>query len=309
MKPLFFLLCFFFCVFAPAKVVEKTLAHVNEEMISLMDLKQARQRLNAGFFDDSYLLFIFNKNILQKSNKTLLDFLLYQKILDLSAKEKNIDITSAIVQTEIQKQRKNKKLSRKAFSRFLVKNGFTAEKYKEFLKKSLVRKLFIQRELGEKVKISDSDLNDFALQEKGKALFTSFKYDLAYLLFPLTSEGKKRAQETFSSVQKKPEIFDTWKAQNKGEQKSELKGVTLSSMNKKAQKALKPLSVGEISKVLVLSNGYHIFKVLWKNPIITQKNQKRKEALSKKLFHNLLKQTFESWIADKKKTLFIQKTG
>ncbi len=294
----------FFCGFLPAQTVEKTLATVEGEMISLMDLKETRKRLKTGFLEDSPLLTLFSKSTLKKKDSTLLEFLVYEKLLDLFAPK--TEIGQNFFQKELSKRRKQMGLSKKAFSRKLVKNHFTSSSYKAFLKKSILRNLLIQKEIMEKIRISNQDLNEYALQKEGKTLFNTFEYELSYVLFPQTKEGKKQAQKNYLLFSKDPASFDKWAPEKKGEKKETLKKIQLSSMHPMIQKALKALSIGQISQVLSLPSGYHIFKALWKTPVITTKNKKRKEKLFTVLFKDLFKKELKNWLEQKKKTSFVQ---
>ena len=299
---------FLFCSqFLSAKiVVEKTLATVEGEMISLMDLKEAKKRLKQGFLADSVLYPLFNKTQLQKKDSVLLEFLIYEKLLDLSVVKTPLQIDEKTLSQTINKKKKRKGLSKKAFSRLLVKNHFTSSSYKEFLRKSILRNLFIQKEIAEKIRISDQDINEYALQKQGKALFTSFEYELAYLLFPPTEEGKKRAQKVLRDIEKDSSLFDKWSPGSEKEKREILKNISLSAIHPSIKSAIGKLSIGQASSVLSLPAGHHIFKVLWKTPVITAQNQKRKERLGVLLFKEIFNKKLKLYLEEKKKTAFIQ---
>ena len=287
-------------------VVEKTLAVVEGEMISLMDLQEARQRLKSGVLEDSVLRPLFKKSRWRKiSRPALLELMIYEKLLDLSAEEKNLLVEEKQLKREMDKKRRKKKLSKKAFSRYLVRNRFTSSSYRAFLRKALARKIFIQREIVEKIRISDSDLNDYARRKEGKALFSTFEYDLSYLLFPPTEEGKKRAQRAFKLIKGDSSVFDRWELAEK-EKKEHLKKIKLSTLSGAIRKNIQQLSVGQISSILNLPGGYHIFKALWKTPIITARNQKRKARLSVLLFEEIFKEKLSHWLEERKKSSFIK---
>lgn len=306
MKYFIFFFLLFFLQPLSANIVEKTIATVEGEMISLMDLKEARRRLNAGFLENSILYSLFNKSQLRKKDSALLEFLVYEKMLELSAEKASLQVEEKHLTQEISKERKRRKLSKKAFSRLLVMNHFTSSSYKEFLRKSILKKLFIQKEVLEKIRISDQDLNDYALRTQGKALFTSFEYELAYLLFPHTEKGKKQAQKTLQSIRKDSSFFNKWTPESKEEKKEFLKKLNLSTMHPSIKNAIKNLSVGKVSPVLSLPTGYHIFKVLWKTPIISIQNQKRKEKIGALLFKEMFNKKLKFYMEEKKKTSFIQ---
>ena len=306
MKYCLFLICFCFCFFLSAKTVEKTLVTVEGEMISFLDLQEARQRLKQGFLESSVLLPLFNQAQLQKKDSVLLEFLIYEKLLDISITDNSPQVEEGHLKQELNNNRKKSGLSKRSFSRLLVKNHFTSSSYKEFLKKSVLRKLFVQKEIIEKIRISDQDLNEYALQKQGKALFTSFEYELAYLSFPLTETGKQQAQKTFQTISKDSLFFDEWKPNGAEEKKEVLKKLNLSAFHPSIKMEIQKLSTGQISPVLSLPSGYHIFKVLWKTPVISAKNKKRKQKISTFLFKKLFREKLKSWLEEKKKKSFIQ---
>ena len=293
-------------VFLSAETVERTMVTVEGEMISLIDLKETRKRLKQGLLEESILLPLFNKSQLQTKDSVLLDFLIYEKLLDISAAQTSFQIDEKTLKQELNKKRRRKDLSKKAFSRLLVKNHFTSSSYREFLRKSILRKLFIQKEIAEKIRISDQDLNEYALRKQGEELFTSFEYELAYLFFPHTKKGEKQAQKIFRRISKDSSLFEKWTPSQKEEKKEILKKLQLSTMHPSIKTAIKKLSVGQISSVLSLPTGYHIFKVLWKTPIITGKNKKIKEQLTSLLFKELFKKQLKLYLEEQKKKSFIQ---
>ena len=301
-----FLISLFFAQTLGAQTVEKTLATVEEEMISLIDLKEARLRLKQGFLNDLTLLVLFSTSALKKKNSALLNFLIYEKLLDLSVKNSDLKIKTSQVRGELKKQRKQLGLSKKGFSRRLVKSQFTSSSYKEFLKRNLLRRMFIQREIIEKIRLTDQELNEYALKKQGRGLFSSFKYDLTYLQFPNTKSGEKQAKKVSQILLKDPLQFDKWPEQKNKVRKEVLKELTLLGMHKSIRPVIKQLSLGQISPIIMLPTGPAIFKILWKTPIITAKNQKRKEQLGQALFQELLKEKLRVLLEDLKKKTFVQ---
>ena len=276
-------------------------------MISFLDLKEARQRLRRGFMNDSPVLPLFTRARLQKNDSDLLNFLIYEKLLDISAEQANLQVEESRLKAELERKIKALQLSKKAFSRRLVKNKFTASSYREFLRKSLLRRAFVQKEIAEKIQISDQDLNGYARARTGKALFSSFEYDLAYLFFPKTEEGKNRAMRVSRLLSQDSLAFDEWEPEKKkGEKKESLQKIRLSSLHPRIKKAVKDLTPGQISPVLSLPTGYHIFKALWKTPVITAQNQKQKEKWAQEVFKKLFNEKLSHQLAEKKKNGFVQ---
>lgn len=302
-----YFLCF--CFSTTGQTIEKVLATVDGEMITLLDLKETQKRIKNGLMDQFTILSLFKKNELIKNNKKTLKYLVYEKLIDtaIDKQENNPVISNTQIQAEIKNIRKQSRLSRKAFSRRLVQNNFTAASYKLFLKKELLRRQLVQMKVLEKVRISDQDLNDYAVKINGKPLFSSFEYELAYLLFPQTKVGRKLAYETHKLLLEDSDLFDKWNTKGTGGAKKESLGKkVLSAIHPSIRKSIKNLSIGQYSNVLSLPNGYHIFKLIWKTPIVTNKNEKRKQKLFSQLSTKLFKLELQNWLNKKQETAFIQ---
>ena len=303
----FYLLCF--CFTTIGKTVEKTLATVNGEMITLLDLKETQKRVKSGLMNHFTILSLFKKNELIRNNKKMLKYLIYEKLINsaIDKQENRPELNNAQIQTEIKNIRKQSGLNKKAFSQRLVQNNFTASSYKIFLKKELLRKQLIQMKVIEKVRISDQDLNDYAVKTQGKPLFGSFEYELAYLLFPLTKKGLQAANETHKLLFKNSELFDQWNVKGTSRAKKESLGTkTLSAIHPSIRNNIKDLSIGQYSKILSLPTGYHIFKLIWKAPIVTNKNQETKQKLFSQLSLKLFKEELQNWLNKQQESAFIQ---
>ena len=303
-----FFIFFFPQVFASAKTVEKTLAVVAGEAITLMDVNSAQKRFKNGFYRDSLLLGLFNQKNLRTKNSAMLKFLLYEKLLDQSAKKgfkkEAPPIKESFVTQSFNQKRKKKKLTKKQFQTWLKQNQFTYSTYRQFLKKALLRQAFVQKEINSKIRVSDLDLNEYAILKQKKPLFTSFEYELTYLLFPFTSAGKQSAEKIYRRIQEDSVFFDQWKPV--GAKKESLKKIKLSTLHPTIKKAIQKLSPGGVSPVLSLSAGYHIFKVVWKTPIITTQNQKRKQIITNLLLKKLFNQKLKTLLKEKESQSFVQ---
>ncbi len=293
-----------FSTFLSARLLDRTLAVVEGEMISLLDVKDAQLKWKRGFMKHSMLEPLFIQTGL-KSKSTALKYLIYKTLLDVTANKMDLSIPPNQLKQELEQRRKKRRLSKKAFSRLLVKNGFTSLSYKKFLKKSILRKILIQKEVLEHIRISDNDLNEYAMRIRGRPLFSEFQYDLEVLFFPPSAKGKKSAHQVFKKLLQDLSYFKHWKPSFKGSSRRNLNQQNLSGLQKKVRKVIKNLSVGQHSQVLWIPNvGYHIFKVLWKTPVI--QNKKLQKTLSQKYFKELFQQKLKHWLEKKKSQSFVR---
>ena len=282
---------------AAGKTVEKVLSIVHGDMITLLDVKEAQKRIRNGFMDSSPVMMLFKKSRLIKKNKETLKFLIFIKTLDHFAEEnKTLKAGNNEIQKEINSIIKQKKLNKRTFSTFLIKNGFSSSSYRKFLKKSLLRSRFIQTTVSSKaLRISDQDLNAYSLKTTGQRLFKDFEYTLSSLLFPLTKTGQHSAKNIYEKLLKDPELFNEWDSRGAKTAKKEHIGKTrLTQLAPPIKEKIKDLSIGEISPPLASSDGYRIFKVTWKSPII--KNTNKKQKLLTKLYKKLFKEELKAWL-------------
>ena len=303
MKAVFFYyILFCFPLVTWSKTVEKTLATVDGEMITLLDTREIQQRLKNGFFKDSILLSLFKEKDLKTKQTVLLDFLIYKKLLELSSQEENITINDSQLASEIDRRQKRRKLSKKGFSQFLVLNNFTHSSYKEFLKKHLQQTFLIQREVIEKIQISNNDLNEYAIRNKQRPLFSSYEYDLSYILFPLTPDGLESIKSSASQLSQNPSIIDKWQEDG---QTGVLNKLSPSSMHPDLKKEITSLSPGQTSRIVTLPSGYHIFKIRSQTPVILQRDKTRQQKLFQKLLKTLVRNKLKVWLEERKKSSFI----
>ncbi len=280
------------------------MAVVEGEMISLLDVKEAQRLWRKGFFKHSILKELFTNKQFQKQPQAL-DYLIYQALLDITAQEMKLKVPSAQLQQELNQRRKSRRLSKKAFSSLLVRNGFTSASYKDFIKKSLLRKMVVQRKILEKIRISDHDLNEYATRTQKKALFSSYQYELGALFFPPTKKGEKQAYKAYQMFKTNVSQFDSYQPSIKSVKRKHIAKQTLKALHPLIRNAVKTLSVGQYGRPLFIPGvGYHIFKVLWKTPII--QNKKRQKKLYEQLYKQLFKQELKAWLERRKTKVFVR---
>ena len=291
---------------ARARVVEKVLGQVEGEMITLLDLKEAQKRLRAGIYDASPLLELFDKKDLHSQPAALQRFLRDRLLLIQFGREKNLRVPPSQIQKEIKKRGRG--LSSKAFSRRLVLHGFSPDSYKTFLKNHFIQHQVVGMEITQKIHISDKALNDLSLKKTGKSLFTSYQYDLAYLAYPQNPRNLKLLKQMRKKLKKDPFLFDQWLREpeaNKGLQTGSFEQIRARALFPALKTALASLSVQEISDVLTFPKEYRIFKVINRQPVISNKNQKLYQKLYQSLFKERHKALLKIWLKKRRQTSFV----
>ena len=275
------------------RLVEKILFPLGEDVITLSTRNQIRRELKAQLVPSSLLLKIFPKKTLLFDKKTFLDFLIAQRVIDLSLNESDFSPEKGQVQAHLQQLKTS--LSSKEFKRNLKKSSLTLKKLKEKIAQSLRRDFFLNKNFISKIVISDNDINGYFFNIKGENLFKVFEYEFSFLAFKQTKKGLKKARQAFNAL---PASFSNLSKPQGGRfEKHRLKS---GEMSQPMEKALKNLSVSQFSPLTPIGNQVYILKLNWKTPVFTQKQEKERRKIYALLLEKEFAKVFYKWLEKKK---------
>ena len=164
----------FFCFYSHSELVEKTQAVINEQMISLLDLKNFEQQLKLGLAPPDLLMdTLYEKSKLLKDKSLLLDYMVKCNLLSQIAEDKKIPTSqSESVNRALEGIQGN--LSKKSFYKKLD----TAHQNIENLKKSIVVNLRNERLLSQfvisQIRVFEEEIEAYYFSKHNKNLFKKF---------------------------------------------------------------------------------------------------------------------------------------
>lgn len=145
-----------FCFPAYAETVDRIVAKVGSDIITLSDLKEKSEKKR------KYLIQIHGvaegTKKYNEYKKDALNELILQMLLDQEIKRSGIDIDDKTVNNDFQRRARASGLSYDEFLKRLKKNGYMPATFKEQLKKDMLRQQFIQKKIVPKISISDFEL-------------------------------------------------------------------------------------------------------------------------------------------------------
>ena len=294
-----------------AQVFDKIVAIVNDEVITLSDLRNAgRDILNSlGSLSAEERV---DREIEAKS--TILDQLIENLLVIQEAKHFGIRATEEEVQKTVEEVRGKNRLNEKEFLRALSEVGLTIKAYRDNIEKDIIRSKFMSRVIGSRVSISKDEI-EFYYNRKGDAFILPVEIRLGQILL-LTSknvseDGKKeikfKAQWILDKV-KEGENFEELASkysQVPGEG-GDLGYVKKGEINSDIEKVVFNLKEGEVSGLVETSLGFHIFKVLdikgrSKKPLLDV--EKEIESI---LFNERMGEVYQEWLENMKATSYIE---
>jgi peptidyl-prolyl cis-trans isomerase SurA len=306
-----------FAFSAQARVVDKIVAIVNDQPVTLSDVDKFKKRLSSGGLVDDALLRLTDAQALMKDKQLLLNHLIDERIIDSEVKRKNMEVTIERVEQEIRTIAKNNGISRDQLKNALSAKGVTMSQYQDFIKTSLERQSLIEREVTSKIRISDEDISSYYLSKKGASGSQIFEYTLAHILFTPKNGGDeaalKRARAVEEKVKAGGQSFEKL-AEQFSEDSNFSKGGQLGTfrageMLREIEDAVKKVGPGEITNVVKTGQGYHLIKVNKRTLISDPRLDEQRESIRGTLYAEAFKRQFRLWLNQRRDESFIRING
>lgn len=298
-----YLLLLFIPTFLQAKTVDKIVAIVSNEILTLSDVEDYKKKLKQGKVKDD--LFEINAKELLSDQKKLIKQLVDEKILQSEIKRKNLEVTKEAVDEEIAKIMRKNRISKAQLKQALKQEGTNYSDYYDFIKKSMERRAIIQQSITSKVRITDEDVEQYYLKKFDKNRTNSFSYNLSHILFKNKEDADSIYKELVSG-QAFSDLAEKY-SQDTDFNSGGFLGVFKSGeMSKAIESAVKKISSGEFTKPVKTAAGYHIFKINSKKLIPNPDLEEKKERIKGILTQEAMKNQFRFWLDQKRKETYIR---
>ena len=300
----------------PAAVVERVIAIVNDEIITLTDLSEYKRKLKTGGLVDDSLINPQKVKLLLKNRKKLVDHLIDEKIMSSEIKRLQLTVTVEKLESEIRNITKREKLSRSQLKASLKQRGILFSDYQDFLKTSLERRSLIEKEITSKIKISDDDISDHYIKQMGANSSQTYEYTLAHILFRPTKKngGWKSALERGQKVLKKLEsshsnfakLASQYSEDSDFTQGGLLGTFKVGEMVSSIEKTVKKMNPSETSQLVKSPAGFHILKLLKRKLVADPLFEREKGKIRNALFYKEFQKQLRSWLDRKRQDAFIK---
>ncbi|MBX3020495.1 MAG: peptidylprolyl isomerase [Bdellovibrionales bacterium] len=310
------LLVLFLTGVAHAKVVDKIVAIVNDQPLTLSDVEKFKRKLQSGGLVDDALLKLTDPKLLLKDRNALLNHMIDERLIDSEVKHRNLEVTIERVEQEIRTIAKGNNITRQQLQAALQAKGVTMAQYQDFIKTSLERQSLIEREVTSRIRISDEDVSSYYLSKKGPSGAQIFEYTLSHILFTPKAGGDQGALARARTVEEKlksGQSFDKL-AEQYSEDPNFSKGGSLGTfsageMNKELEEAVRKVSPGEVSSIIKTPQGYQIIKVNKRTLISDPKLEEERESIRHTLYADAFKRQFRLWLNQRRDDAFIKING
>lgn len=203
-----------------------------------------------------------------------------------------------------------------AYDAALKTNNFTEQDAQHIVRNDIVVTNLVTKEIINKIVVSDADAKTFYNQNMEK--FTKqenirLHHILSGIEQQATAEEKQKSKEQAEAIRTRILAGANFTAVAKAESScpSKEEGGDLGNFEKgdlipEFEKATELLKIGEISNVVETKDGYHILKLVEKNPTIVQTFDEAKEKIQRFLKQMKTQQAIQDYVADLRKMAKIE---
>jgi peptidyl-prolyl cis-trans isomerase SurA len=300
---------------ADAVVVDRIVAVVNDDLITLFDLNQNFRPYEANIKALGYAP-EKERETLFKLRTDLLNQLIERKLSDQVVKKNNIEVSEQEIDTALERLKDARSLTDDDLRAGLARQGLTLEEYRKNLKQQLLRNKLVNREIKSKIVITEDDINDYYDAHREK-----FAGELSYHLWNIfirtpefaDDSTKRIALEKMEAVLTKltqGQSFESFAVADpdspmapKG---ADLGLFKLDELSPELQKAVSGMKAGDFSPILKTDMGYQIIFV---QKIVETKSKSLAEVKSEIheiLYNEAVDNRFQKWLKDLRKRSHIK---
>lgn len=272
MRKLFLLpiLFFFSSGLLRAEVIDRIVALVNNEVITLSELEEFGGRLFHQLKEAT--LPAEREEKLKKARRDALEQLIENKLLEQEIRKRKVEVSEREVDAAVAEILKHNRLTENELKVALAKEGITLAAYRRHIRNDLGKMRLINREIKSKIVINEEDLK-IIYQQKIKEFTDPVEVKLQQIFIPWPRGGT--AEESKNTEEK---IKDLWRRARQGEDFTELArnyslgpeakdGGVLGYFKKQElipelEEVAFKLEVGEISEIIRSPHGFHILRLL-----------------------------------------------
>ncbi len=294
----FLALMFMSCKYAQAKVLDRIVAVVNDDIILYSELKKEVEMFKKTVrgripLPDSVL------------ERQVLERMIQEKLVDQEMKRLNISVDDATVEAAIERIKANNGWTDEQFRYVLQQRGMTYDDFKSEVKKDLQRSRLMDRVFQSKTVITDDQIDEY-LKKHGKELGPSNKVNLSVIFIPKAESINKSPEDILREIRNGADFYQMARRYSKGPGASDggrLGWIKIDELAEPLKEALKNMKPGDVSPVISMESGYFIVKL---EEVEEHKaddgalnvSKAERERIRQMLFKKEINRKFREWLDD-----------
>lgn len=283
-----------------AKLLDKTLAIFNDQVITLSQVNRVMDNVPSR---RNISPLIYSKSSYSKNE--LVELMIQRLLIREKLNEIGYVRNDEQVETEINNIEKRLGLTREQLLSFLKSNNMSFDEYFEVIRETIEFNIFNGRIIRPLISITDQEIkNHFYKTSKDKTL--SFKYTLVDFSMN-ESKMKKGMLKSFPSVLAKFQVSGILPKKYESVETNVLGDITEGGLTDNLKRVLKSTDEGQFSKTIQLGDTYHVFFVKKKDLVESDSYLRAKDNIKVELMTAQAGKVTSLWFKRERTKHFIKK--
>lgn len=289
------------------EVVERIVAVVNDDIITLTDLKKATQPLKLRI-DKMRVSADERQRLFYEQRKNVLKQLIENKLAEQEVENLALTVDEEEIDNAIERIKEMNYLTDEELRAALQREGTTLELYREELKKQILKEKLINYEVKVAIVITDRDMQTYYnnhLDQYGGEL--TYRLRNILMRVPDYSDEDEKAiihkrakdvHEKLSSGQAFEDLARLYSESPVASNGGDLGWIAIDVFSPQIRRAIEPLDAGEFTSILDTDQGYQIFYV---EEISRSKGKTFEEAapkINEILYNEAVNKRYKEWIEE-----------
>ena len=310
--------CVFVCsLLAPyridAEIIERIVAVVNDDIITLSELKAVSLPYLARM--KSKFSVTYTDEEIKETERQILNQMVDEKLVNQEAARLKIEITEKEVAMASQEVRDRAQLTKEQFEQALAEDGMTMESYQKQLRDEMKKMRLIDQEIKAKVYVTKKEIDEYYKAHKDEYNAPpEVRLQQILLLTPAEASPqdveqiRERAEQIRGAIEQGEDFNAMVKnysqdatAATGGDMGVFRQGELFSALDEAAF----TLMVGEVSPVIQTPKGFHIIRVLDKKDRKQMTEEERRDEIDALLYNQKVESAIKKWIKELKKKSYV----
>jgi peptidyl-prolyl cis-trans isomerase SurA len=297
-----------------AAVVDRIIAYVNDDIITLSELNEKTAAMVAARKQNPYLR--DQEQDIEKLRREILDNLVNERLAAREITRLKISVTAAEVDNVIKNIMEDNNLTPEQFDVEVRKGGQTVEDFRKRIREDLERARLIDREVRSKTVITDAQIEAY-YQSNRDEFQAKVRRRLQSIFLPFgpedTPDGQRQiyalAEQIRERLNRGADFTAMAKRYSRGpgaETGGDLGFFNEGELDPVLEQAIETLKGGEISQVIRSGNGLHIIRVAEVQAVADRPMEEVRENIRRRLLQQEVNRKYSEWLKGLRDRSFVK---
>ncbi|MCA9543076.1 MAG: peptidylprolyl isomerase [Myxococcales bacterium] len=299
---------------APARVIDRVVAVVNDEVVTLSELEDLIAPIlrQIETLDDPVL----REQQRQKQLRAGLDDLIGQKLVGQEGVVRRISVQGDEVQAHLERVKASQGWDDEKLRIYLTSQGLNLAEFRKQVREQLLRQKVIRASIGGRIRVGEAELRDYYRSKLTQAN-ADFEVEAAHIALPVPTKAtpaeeaaiRQQANELLARAQGGEDFAGLARqysqapgAENGGSLGAFRRGV----IDPAIEKVVFDLEAGQAGGPVRTGYGYHVVQCVAKRKLPPPPFEESKAALQNELTDKKLQEELGKWIEELKRKAFIE---